>query len=490
MNEPPDRKPKKATAMTTRPTCAAALRALAVSLALAPIALRAEGAAPLAPASSPARRTVSLREALELAVKQGPDLEAARAQALVAAAGVERAFTAWKPELTATGALDHTSAPASFDVGQFAGLIAQLYGLAPPDPRRLPPPTTIVATNSEYGQLQLVQPLFTPQGVFLPGAAKAGEEAAARGADEAREQVLLGVARTYDGLLGIDGLIAAARDAEKVALRREEDARAQVSAGTAIEVALLRAQSETAAARAQIAALEGQRDSLLFLLEALVGEPIAPAADGAREPQLGEPAEESSAPWEETFAVKAAAAAVRANEALVRYDRFQWLPTVAGVARGNYNSNTGFSGHNFSYDLLLTVSLPLYDRGARYASLHEDEAKLAQAQAQLASARARARASWAGARANYASARAVLAQQVALAAFADKAQAQVETAARAGVATNLDLSDADARRFGAASAAAQARAALEMRRAELAAAEGRLFRSLSREDRAAAGAVR
>src|SRR5205085_105710 len=89
-------------------------------------------------------------------------------------------------------------------------------------------------------------------------AARQGPEAAQRGADEAREQVLLGVARTYLGLQGLEGLLDAAREAEKVALRREQDARAQISAGTAVEIALLRAQTETAQARAQIAALEGQ----------------------------------------------------------------------------------------------------------------------------------------------------------------------------------------------------------------------------------------
>jgi outer membrane protein TolC len=43
------------------------------------------------------------------------------------------------------------------------------------------------------------------------------------------------------------------------------------------------------------------------------------------------------------------------------------------------------------------------------------------------------------------------------------------------VATSLDLSDADQKKFAAQSAAAQARADLEVRRAEMAAAEGRLF---------------
>ncbi len=410
------------------------------------------------------RRKVALREALQLAAKQGPDVAAARAQAQIAEASVQRAWTTWQPDLSATGTFDHTSAPASIPAGAL--------GLGSP-------PVTIVAENSKYATFQISQPLLTPQGLFLPGIANATAEAAARGSDEAREQVLLGVARAYLGLQGLEGLLAAARDAEKVALRREDDAKAQIAAGTAVEIALLRAQTETAGARAQISSLEGQRDSLLPLLEALTGEAIEPLAAGPGE-DLGKPSQESAEPWEQTYSVKSAKAfAVAANRATT-LDHFLWIPSVAGIARENYSSNAGFANKNWTYDLILNVSVPIYDRGTRYAQLHEDQARLAQAQAQLASSRAKARANWLGAVANLSAAQAVLQQSDTQAQLATKAQAQVSASYRAGVATSLDLSDADQKRFAAASAAAQARAALEIRKAEVAAAEGRLYEVAAR----------
>src|SRR5438552_18697331 len=67
-----------------------------------------------AAAESP-RKQVPLRDALQLAAKQGPDVAAARAQAAITRVGVERAYTAWKPDITATGTYDHTSAPQVFD---------------------------------------------------------------------------------------------------------------------------------------------------------------------------------------------------------------------------------------------------------------------------------------------------------------------------------------------------------------------------------------
>jgi outer membrane protein TolC len=406
-----------------------------------------------------ARRKVPLREALQLAARQGPDVAAARAQAQIAGAQVRRAWTAWQPDVSATGTFDHTSAPSMIPAGS----------LGPGSPE-----IVIVGENSTYATFQISQPLLTPQGLFGPSIAYAGAEAAERGADEAREQVLLGVARTYLGLQGLEGLLDAARDLEKVALRREQDARVQISAGTAVEIALLRAQTETAQARAQIAGLEGQRESLLPLLEALTGENIEPAPSAPSE--LGAPAQESAEPWEQAYSLRSATAATLAAQRATRLSNFLWLPTVAGVAKENYNSNGGFANKKWTYDLLINVSIPLYDRGARYAQQHEDAAKLAQAQANLASARAKARANWIGARANVTAAQAVLEQSQSQAQLAAKAQTQVESAARAGVATSLDLSDADQKRFAAASAAAQARAALEVRRAEVAAAEGRLYK--------------
>ncbi len=59
--------------------------------------------------------------------------------------------------------------------------------------------------------------------------------------------------------------------------------------------------------------------------------------------------------------------------------------------------------------------------------------------------------------------------------MARQAQKEVDQLQQNGLATNLEVSDADSQRFLAESAAAQAQAACQVRRAELAAAEGRLI---------------
>jgi outer membrane protein TolC len=460
---------------STLPRVALPLFALSAGILLLAGAARADEA------KKQGRRVVSIREALQLAAKQGPDVAAARAQAAVAEAGVQRARTVWHPEITGTVTYDHTSAPSEFDVAGLANLFAASLtpaaSIAPG--AHLPSATTIVGANSLYGTLQITQPLFTPQGLHLVDIAKLASEAAARGSDEAREQVLLAVARAYFSLQGVQGLAQAAKDLEGVSLRREEEAKAQIRAGTAVELTLLRAQTDTANARAQIANLDGTRESLLPLLEALVGEAIEPQPFGGESglPQL---ADAGAEPWESSHGVQSAAAAVRAQAEALDLDKQLWLPTVAGVLKGNYNSNAGFAGTTATWDLILTASIPLYDRGTRYAAKAEDEAKLRQALANLASVRAKARAAWLGARANLLSAQAALAQSEAQVQFASRAQAQVDSSYKAGVATSLDLTDADNKKFTAQSAAAQARAQVDLRRAEVTAAEGKLFDAIGK----------
>src|SRR5438067_13604171 len=115
-------------------------RAVAVAIFL----VAGASAAQTQPLAQRQHRVVSLKEALQLAAQKGPDVAAARAQADVIGAGVERAYTAWQPDLVATGTFDHTSAPQVFDVA----LLARQLGL--PTPASPPPPLVIVGANSRF----------------------------------------------------------------------------------------------------------------------------------------------------------------------------------------------------------------------------------------------------------------------------------------------------------------------------------------------------
>lgn len=421
------------------------------------------------------RRAAPLKEVLALADRKSPDLKAARAQAAQVVAQTRRVFTAVFPEITFNASYVRTSAPQVFDPNEFFRGVGLLYGLTPLDPNFELDKRTIVDRDSFYATLQLSQLLFTPQMFAIPAAAE-GRAAAELGAQEAREQILLNIARIYFGAQGLDGLVQAAREAEAVQLRRERDAKNKLEVGTGTVVELLRAQAETAAGRNQLSMLEAQRESLLALLEALVGEAVRPTEGGGEALEVGAPGDEDARPWEATFAVKASRRGVGAQESVLTASQASWLPSLVAMAKGGYNSNKGFADTNFTGDLIVALNWQLYDRGSRYVTLHEDEARLADARAKLEAASAKARATWLSALTNLKAAEAQLKQSEAQLEVATRAQRELDNAVKGGLATALELSDIDNKRFFAASATAQARSQLQTRKVELAAAEGRLAR--------------
>lgn len=443
------------------------------AFAQVPVPTQAPVADPIVTSS---RRAVSLEEALKLTAKNNQDLAAAKAQHQQVEAQASRVWGAILPEITASGSLVYTSAPAVMNLRSFATLVGAAYGLGEPPIGYQPDPIYITKSNSAYGTLLVTQILFTPQLLLIP-AASDGTEAARLGSLEAREQVLLGTAKVYLGLEGIAQLESAAREAELVALKREKDIRAQMAVGMAVEVSLLRSQTETAQARSTLAQLAGTREQLLGLLEALTGEAVRPL-EGSPKPDFGVAATEGSEPWNTTYLVQSQTKGLEALSAYHLYDRLAWMPTVVAQAKGNYNSNTGFTGQSFSYDLILALSIPLYDRGARYANMHENDAKVLEQKAKLQSSRQKAKANWVSTRASLQAAEAALAQAESQSALASRAQKQLESAVAAGVSTALELSDIDNKRFLAASSAAQARSQVELRKVELAAAEGRLAKAI------------
>ena len=431
------------------------------------------------PVVSSSRRPVSLEDALRLTAANNQDLAVARAQFEQLKAQASRVWGAILPEISLQGSLVRTSAPASLDRAGLINSVGDVYGISQRNLSATPEPLWLTAQNSAYGSLLVSQILFTPQLILIP-AADQGAEAARLGSLEAREQVLLGTARVFLGLEGIAQLETAAHEAELVALKREKDTRALMAMGMAVEVASLRAQSETAATRNTLAQLAGTREQLLGLLESLTGEAIRPL-EGSSKPDFGAAAQEAAEPWNATYLVRANTRGVEALGAFSTYDRMAWLPTLMAQAKGNYNSNAGFTGKNLSYDLILAINVPLYDRGARYANMHEDDAKVTEARAKLEGSRRKAKSNWMAARANLQAAEAALAQAEAQTALATRAQKQLESAVQAGVSTALELSDIDNKRFLAASSAAQARSQVEIRKVEVAAAEGRLAKVIGLE---------
>ncbi|MCL2626558.1 MAG: TolC family protein [Cystobacterineae bacterium] len=419
------------------------------------------------------RRPVGLEEALRLALANNANIKTANSKADAVAAQASRVWAAVLPDIKASGSYVYSSVAQKFDMNPFMALIGGVFQLEPKNTVLLPV-TEIVSQNSYYASLQLTQFLFTPQ-MFLIKNASAGTEAARLGTRDAIEQILGGVAKTYLAIVGIAAMEEAAKDAEAVALRREKDARARIRVGKAVETELLRALTDTAQARSQLAYLEGQREALLASLESMTGEPIRPTpTEDAAFMDFGEPKDEANSPWETSFGISAAEKNFEVMQRFSDTDPMTWLPTLAASARGLYNSNIGFTNNHFSFDITLGLTWHLYDQGVRTATTRENRANLVAARAQLNGARLETRAKWISAKKTLDSARMAALQAQTQADMATRVQQQVESLFKAGMATSLELSTADNGRFFAASNAAQARTQMEIARVELATVENRI----------------
>ncbi len=443
------------------------------------------------------RRQVTLKEALEIADQKSPDLKAARAQADQNIAKTSRVYAALLPMVTLSGTYDYSSARQQLDLSPIATALSSAVGAAvratgpayglsatanegfvdsvvrsfAQSAQAGLPPTIIVDNNSLYGTLLIQQALFSPTFFLLP-AAREGGEAARLGKLEAREQVLLGVAKLFLSIEGLEQLEGAAVDALSVAERREGEAKAQQRAGFSTQLPVLRAQSQAAQARATLATLVGQRMGALALLQATVGESIRPF-EGARTTIALDPMVSEVAPWNRSFLVRSNELALASQRRFEVYDRLSWLPSLVGIAKGSYNSNRAFAGTNWIFDGIISLQWTLLDQGQRSTAQLENKAKSAEYLAQLESSRAKGQATWIGATSNLQAAQIALAESEAQLELATRGQRAVESSYAQGFSTNLEVSTADSQRFFAASGAANARAQLEIRKAELAAAEGR-----------------
>lgn len=120
----------------------------------------------------------------------------------------------------------------------------------------------------------------------------------------------------------------------------------------------------------------------------------------------------------------------------------------------------------------LNLVIPLYDSGVRYADTDAARAATAKARAELDRARVEAHAAVVEAEARVESAQAELTLGEAQLRLATEAVAQVEALSGAGLATDLELVDADRVRFGADQSLAQKRFALDIARIQRVYARG------------------
>jgi outer membrane protein TolC len=133
----------------------------------------------------------------------------------------------------------------------------------------------------------------------------------------------------------------------------------------------------------------------------------------------------------------------------------------------------GFAGKQGSWNLMLTMNVPIYDGGSRYADLRDGESKIAEAREQRRALGLEVQAELVRLRSDVESASAgVISAHKALA-LARTTQEDMETSYEAGAATQLDVLDASQRLLDAELALTSTLYQRDLARLALAHAQGR-----------------
>ncbi len=433
----------------------------------------------LNPAQTEPPQTLGFVEMLSAIRSNSKALAALRAQADAADAEVSKAWTNWQPNVNAVGTLAFNYPKVEVDFG--SSLTGPLQAILCPTGipgcafedqfRQLaaaaPAPSVIQPTVTLAGTLQLTQTLFNIAVLRSPDVAKAARTAVVAQVGATEDELFFQGASIFATLGGLKALEQAAVRAITVSEQRIKDAKAQFAAGTATQLVVTRAETDRTAAEVQKITINTQRQRLLATLGMLAGQ--AGPVDIKDEPIL---LGKSDGDYRNRSTLRAKELEVIAAEKVIGLWNMAWLPSLQVEAFARYTNFGGFADNNLSAQASINLVIPIYDQGRRYAETDIARARARAARHALEQAQLEARAFLEQSAADLAAAEAELIQAEAQLKLAQEAVTQAEQLVQNGLATNLELSDADSRRFAADQQIAQKKLALDLARLRLQYASG------------------
>ncbi|PTL77285.1 TolC family protein [Vitiosangium sp. GDMCC 1.1324] len=374
---------------------------------------------------STASPVLTLDEALEAARQNNLDLQVARARLEQSRLLSNRAWAAYLPTVSVSGVYTRNSAEASVSLPGGPQIVIQPF-------------------NSFAGQAEVRQAILAPS--LWPAIRNAGiaEDVAVLNTENVRREILFAVAQAYYAAASYQEAIRAAEFLLEVNKAREQDTQKRFDAGTVTRVALLRAQFDRARAEQDLVRARNSYSSSKLALSTLI----------QKEPDftLQLPPVPEVPPTEEDL-VKVAmeqrpdVAAARRNLDLAVGRRtgvwYSYAPSVAFSGVYRISNAGGFTGQTDSWALSLSAQWTLWDGGVREINLREESARVAEASAQQKQAESRALEEVSRGRLDYESAKANLAKAEEALGLARETQRLTEISFKAGVATYLEVADAN-----------------------------------------------
>ena len=415
-------------------------------------------------------RALTLDQALAELDSQSPTLVQARGRVADARALATQAAVPLLPTLVAAGGYTRNSADAIVDLSKLplAGLPA---GALPSGPLVIQP----LGVWTVSGSLRV--PLIVPNAWADWAAAQRAADSLAATAESARLQLRASLAQAAWAAAAAEEIVAASERAVTVAEEHQRSAARSVTAGTEAPLSVLKAETEVVKRQSDLAQARANRERSHLALGVLLGktEPLRvllPPIAGGETPQPVESlvAEALQARPE----IVAQEAQIRAARAQVTSARLRWLPQISGSGAVFAADVPYPTGKKEGWRLTLDALWPLYDGGLAGG-------KRDQAQADLLTARAAAEAQRLNVIQEVQDTRrdvSVAGERLRLAEqqrdLATAAAASAKRTFEAGVASSLDVLDANDKLYQADVGMADAHGRLGIARVALDRALGRM----------------
>jgi len=415
-------------------------------------------------------RALTLDQALAELDSQSPTLVQARGRVADARALATQAAVPLLPTLVAAGGYTRNSADAIVDLSKLplAGLPA---GALSSGPLVIQP----LGVWTVSGSLRV--PLIVPNAWADWAAAQRAADSLAATAESARLQLRASLAQAAWAAAAAEEIVAASERAVTVAEEHQRSAARSVTAGTEAPLSVLKAETEVVKRQSDLAQARANRERSHLALGVLLGktEPLRvllPPIAGGETPQPVESlvAEALQARPE----IVAQEAQIRAARAQVTSARLRWLPQISGSGAVFAADVPYPTGKKEGWRLTLDALWPLYDGGLAGG-------KRDQAQADLLTARAAAEAQRLNVIQEVQDTRrdvSVAGERLRLAEqqrdLATAAAASAKRTFEAGVASSLDVLDANDKLYQADVGMADAHGRLGIARVALDRALGRM----------------
>ena len=415
-------------------------------------------------------RALTLDQALAELDSQSPTLVQARGRVADARALATQAAVPLLPTLVAAGGYTRNSADAIVDLSKLplAGLPA---GALSSGPLVIQP----LGVWTVSGSLRV--PLIVPNAWADWAAAQRAADSLAATAESARLQLRASLAQAAWAAAAAEEIVAASERAVTVAEEHQRSAARSVTAGTEAPLSVLKAETEVVKRQSDLAQARANRERSHLALGVLLGktEPLRvllpPIAGGETPHPVDSLVAEALQARPELVAQEAQ---IRAARAQVTSARLRWLPQISGSGAVFAADVPYPTGKKEGWRLTLDALWPLYDGGL--ASGKRD-----QAQADLLTARAAAEAQRLNVIQEVQDTRrdvSVAGERLRLAEqqrdLATAAAASAKRTFEAGVASSLDVLDANDKLYQADVGMADAHGRLGIARVALDRALGRM----------------